>query len=80
MYTKQDIIKALSNESTAIRYEIKGFRANQIEQNIALVTYTATKLDSEKQTEIRSARSSVWKKEGGKWKIIFHQGTPVKNG
>ena len=25
-----------------------------------------------------SMRNSIWKKENGKWKMIFHQGTPTK--
>lgn len=24
-----------------------------------------------------SSRSSIWKNENGKWKMIFHQGTPI---
>ena len=52
--------------------EIKDFHCLEISQNNYLVTYT---LIQDKKRVTR--RSTVWKKRGNDWKIVYHQGTIV---
>lgn len=41
--------------------------------NCKLLLYVAVKVN--KNVRMKSNRSSVWKKIGSSWKIVFHQGT-----
>ena len=53
--------------------EIKDFDCLEISENNYLVTYT---LIQEKARITR--RSTIWKKRGEEWKIVYHQGTIVE--
>jgi hypothetical protein len=47
--------------------ELSDFHAVEVAPGVALATYRTP----------RSLRSSIWRREGGAWRIYFHQGTPV---
>lgn len=47
--------------------ELVDFRAVEVTPGVALATY---------RTPL-SLRSSIWRREGGAWRIYFHQGTRV---
>jgi hypothetical protein len=56
---------------------IEDFRCQPITQDVALVTYKTVRTDPA-TAETRSAlRSSLWVRDGGLWRIRFHQGTPA---
>jgi hypothetical protein len=42
--------------------------------DIILATYRATKTEVDGQQSY-SLRSSIWRKNGDKWQMFFHQGT-----
>jgi hypothetical protein len=52
---------------------IENFAVIFPDENIALATYNTVK-EVDSGIEI-SSRSSLWKRNGEDWKIIFHQGT-----
>ncbi len=62
---------------TQYKYSTEDFKVTQLGEDYVLTTYKAfrTKEGGEK---ICTLRSSVWRKENGTWKMIFHQGTPAK--
>ena len=51
------------------------FQVRLITENVALVTYVSS-VNYQTRLE-RGLRSSLWFKKGGKWKLEFHQGTPL---
>lgn len=63
------------NDNTILNWEIVNFKTRFLAEDCILATYKVIKHDEEKKY---SLRSSIWKIEGGKWKIIFHQGTICK--
>lgn len=66
VYTKADVIALiLAAPSTATT--LIEFRVSAVTADVALATY---------RTE-RSLRSSLWRREGRAWRIVFHQGTPI---
>jgi glyoxylase I family protein len=76
VWTKQTVIDALKKESyTGIT--ITDFNLSLLSENIALVTYTAHHEQKRNVPFSRSIRSSIWKMTDNKWKMVFHQGTPV---
>jgi hypothetical protein len=55
-------------------FEIKDFHCLEICENNYLVTYTLI------QKKVRiTRRSTIWRKRGKEWKIVYHQGTKVEN-
>jgi glyoxylase I family protein len=51
------------------------FRARFLTSHIALVTYRLSCSECSGPAR-ESLRSSIWKRTGGVWRILFHQGTP----
>ena len=77
IFDKQQIIEALQNEEPSELW-LEEFRSVTLAPEIALATYRATSKAVPTGTESHSLRSSVWRKQNGRWQIVFHQGTPAK--
>lgn len=77
VYQKEDVINTLQERYNDPSYEdvweVSDFELTQIASDNYLLTYVLI------QDNIRvTRRSTIWRKEEGKWKILYHQGTIVK--
>lgn len=71
IWTKADVLEHLPQQTFSQRV-ISQFRVKPLSDDTALVTYhCANGPDS------HSLRSSIWRREGEYWQMIFHQGTPT---
>ncbi len=73
IYDRQQTINSYSG-SASKKIDIRDYTEKQLGGDAILVNYLAV-ISNEKGEEIKSLRTSVWKKMEGSWKIIFHQGT-----
>jgi hypothetical protein len=75
-YDKDAIIAALVAEtpSPVPRFELIADAVAELAPDVALVTY---RLEPLVETEQASLRSSIWRREDGRWRLVFHQGTPA---
>lgn len=72
-YAKADIIAALRDETpTAIT--ATDFRLRMLTPDIALLTYRSWRHAT---PAAHALRSSLWRREGERWRMVFHQGTPT---
>ena len=78
VWTKQDVIVALQNESFAVR-EICDFTVKLLSPDVALATYRCHRHATEGRASADSLRSSIWKCVRGQWRLIFHQGTALQS-
>lgn len=74
-YTKQDMIRLLPQEKGP-DYQATDFEAKQIAPDVVLLTYRAAARSRETGEIAWSLRSSLWRRSGDSWQLIFHQGTP----
>ena len=66
VYKKADVIaQMLATPNVSVG--LTEFRVLALAPDVALATYRTG----------RSLRSSIWRREGGDWRIVFHQGTTV---
>ena len=75
-YTKAEIMAALAEEQSGggyVRASLHDFKARELSDAAVLVTYRAVRGAEE------SLRSSIWKKTGVRWRMVFHQGTKATN-
>jgi len=77
IYDKHEIINTLRSESPA-RRSLTDFRALPLGPGVVLTTYRATSYGASGEQPIHSLRSSVWRLLDGRWQMVFHQGTPLK--
>jgi hypothetical protein len=83
VFDKQGIIRSLGEEEAAsaplpVR-EISDFSLRSASSELVLLTYRLVRRSLADGQESHSLRSSVWKLIGGKWRMIFHQGTPTSS-
>ena len=71
VYAKTDMIAALLTESP-VTLSASGFHVAMLADDVALVTYRATRHAT---PPVHSLRSSIWRLREGRWRIVFHQGT-----
>lgn len=68
---KAQVIAGLQEEVFAKR-RMTAFVLKVLSEGVALVTYRC-----HREGAGDSLRSSVWRKEEGQWRMVFHQGTPA---
>ena len=73
VYEKRMLIEMISNESPA-EVLIRDFALRELTADVALVTYRSVG-----QSGQEARRSSIWIREGERWRMAFHQGTRIPN-
>ena len=59
-----------------IKFVMTGFRINVLCLGMVQTLFKTEKTVVKTGKVSYSMRSSIWKNENGKWRMIFHQGTP----
>ncbi|MEH2127664.1 nuclear transport factor 2 family protein [Nostoc sp.] len=79
VFNKQQIIESLQNEPIQPMTQrlITEFKMLVLITGVVLVTYRIVRHISDEQP-VHSLRSSIWKLNNDRWKMIFHQGTLVR--
>ena len=72
VWTKTEIITAIAGWGPSERL-VENFTVRELSPGICLVTYKV--IGKDRQPNPSSLRSSIWRKHGESWQIIFHQGT-----
>jgi glyoxylase I family protein len=75
-WTRPAIIEALRDEAFSER-TISDFRVQRMAPDVALVTYRAHRAATPERPAADSLRSSLWRLRRGRWRMAFHQGTPL---
>lgn len=80
VFNKQQIINSLQNEpiEPLTQKSITEFKTLVLATGVVLVTYRIVKDSGSDEQPVHSLRSSIWKLNNDRWKMIFHQGTLVR--
>ncbi len=76
VYKKKDVLNNLP-ASSEIKFIMTDFEVNALSSDVVQSTFKTEKINTQTNKITRSLRSSIWKNENGKWKMLFHQGTPL---
>ena len=76
IYTKQDVLNNLP-ASPEIKFMMTDFRIKILGSDIIQSLFKTKKINQQTGSITCSVRSSLWRNEKGKWKMLFHQGTPI---
>jgi hypothetical protein len=68
IYNKKNVLEFLPLEPLR-KFIVEDFVVTELSSEVILATYKAI-ID-----QVTSLRSSIWKMNGGKWQMVFHQGT-----
>ncbi|WP_156885979.1 DUF4440 domain-containing protein [Rheinheimera baltica] len=73
-FGKADVLERLPAEMPPVISQ-QDFDCRVLVEGLAQLTYRATIQRAENQSPSYSIRSSIWRFDGEKWQMIFHQGT-----
>jgi hypothetical protein len=82
VFDRREIIDAVraAPPPDSTRRSLHDFKAIALSPDVALVTYRALRYEGRERREVRSLRSSVWRRSpDGAWQMVFHQGTLTPN-
>lgn len=77
IYDKTEVIRWLASDDQSERIGTS-FKAHPLAENIILLTYMSSIKDTPLAESKQAMRSSIWRLTGGKWRMVFHQGTRIK--
>ena len=81
VFGKREVLEGLAEESGGGHvYErhASDWSVRVLSADVALVTYRVTRKDLTEDSAAASLRSSVWVLRGGRWQMVFHQGTRLE--
>lgn len=79
VYDKQQVIAALQFER-AETYTLNAFATRLLGSDVILATYRVARRSQSSTNPEHSLRSSIWRYQGERWQLLFHQGTPTDSG
>lgn len=79
VFNKQQMIEGLQQEPP-IQRSLLEFKVSALAPDVILATYQVVRYSGSNEPPTYSRRSSIWKWMDGRWQMVFHQGTLVKEG
>lgn len=76
VFNKQQMLESLQHEEPTQR-SMTEFRSTLLAPGVILTTYRVVRLNRSDAPPLSSLRSSIWRLQDGRWKMVFHQGTPA---
>lgn len=70
VFDREGIVATLAAEGPRVARQARGFKLRLLAPGAALTTWRVKRDDG-----IETLRSSVWQQQGGRWWMVFHQGT-----
>ena len=81
VFGKREVLEGLAEESGdghVYERHASDWSVRVLSADVALVTYRVTRKDLTEDSAAASLRSSVWVLRGGRWQMVFHQGTRLE--
>jgi hypothetical protein len=77
IHDKAEVMRWLASDDQSERIGTS-FKAHPLAENVILLTYISTIKDTPVAESKQAIRSSIWRLTDGQWRMVFHQGTPLK--
>ncbi|WP_094092254.1 nuclear transport factor 2 family protein [Legionella clemsonensis] len=74
---KTEVVRWLASDDKS-EYVGDAFKAYPLAENILILTYISTTKGPSITEKRQTMRSSIWRLTNGHWRMVFHQGTPLK--
>jgi len=81
IYDKHQVIDLLCSDPVPKQGRYATFQKLSVAwlaDDVALITYRSVKSEGDKPRRQLANRASIWKRSDGRWRLVFHQGTPLE--
>jgi hypothetical protein len=82
VYDKTSVLDGLGEErdqAVHVERQTSDWRIQELGPDAALITYRVRRREIPNGSWEGSLRSSVWRKVGATWQMVFHQGTKIQS-
>lgn len=73
MNSRADVVHWLLTKDSHVHWFLLDFRIKVLTDDLVMAIYRAGKSDDTKNMSEGSIRTSLWKYQAGRWKMLFHQ-------
>ena len=77
--TRQEVVDWLLKKNPNDRWALTDFSVEELSSELVLAIYHACKISDHNSVSKGSIRSSIWKHDGRRWKMVFHQASKLIN-
>jgi len=77
VYDKVSVLDALAIDASGAP-AMRNFELKLLGPDIALATFRTVRFGPSGEVIRQVLRSSIWRQAGGRWQLVFHQGTPAE--
>lgn len=77
VYDKAEVVRWLTSDDQSIRIGT-AFKVSKLSEDVFLLTYVSSIKDTPGSEIKKAMRSSIWRLRNARWRMVFHQGTPLK--
>lgn len=81
VYDKRQVIDLLCTDPGDRQRRYATFQKLKVawlSDDVALITYRSVKIEGDNPRREIAHRASIWKRSDGRWRLVFHQGTPLE--
>jgi hypothetical protein len=75
--TRRDVVDWLIHKDIHLQWSLNDFRIRMLADELVMAMYTAQKMNDRNNLSKGSMRTSIWQRQGGTWKMIFHQASKI---
>lgn len=79
VYEKDEILDLIPSIPKG-SFDVDDFQVCELGEEYALNGYRMVRADDSGKDPDVSNRYSIWRRESNRWRMIFHQGTPICSG
>lgn len=76
VFDKVGVLDALATDAS-VAPAVRNFEVKLLGPDIILATFRTVRLGPSGEVIRQALRSSIWRQAGGRWQLVFHQGTPA---
>lgn len=76
-YSRQEILDELLGEASLPDIGVANVTCSLVNDDIVLLTYTSFHSKRLEDNQRYTLRTSLWVRQAGRWRLRFHQGTPI---
>ena len=74
---RRDVVDWLIHKDIHLQWSLNDFRIRMLADELVMAMYTAQKMNDRNNLSKGSMRTSIWQRQGGTWKMIFHQASKI---
>lgn len=75
--SRRNVVDWLIHKDIHLQWSLNDFRIRMLTDELVMAMYTAQKMNDRNNLSKGSMRTSIWQRQGGAWKMIFHQASKI---